>query len=181
MTHATSLHYVQRINLALDWIVENLEQPLKLQDIARVAHFSPFHFHRIFRALLGETLNQFVRRLRLERALWQLSHKRPRSLTELALACGFASLSDFSRSFKERYGVPPSAFDLDSFRSQRREELEAATLGPKVRRPWRVCLPRTIPTAFRCGFGSCPRGASRTCVCSIRITAVPWFAPRGEW
>ena len=49
-----------------------------------------------------------LERLRLERALSMLSHGRPGSLTEIALACGFASASDFSRSFKQRYGKPPS-------------------------------------------------------------------------
>jgi AraC family transcriptional regulator len=132
MTHETSPHYLERINRAIDYIVQNLEQPLPLETLARVAHFSPFHFHRLFRALLGETLNQFVTRLRLERALRMLTHQRRQSLTQIALACGFASPSDFTRRFKERYGVPPSGFDLAAFRAQRREELEAATFGADV-------------------------------------------------
>lgn len=165
MTHDTSLHYLQRINRALDWIVQNLEQPLKLEDIARVAHFSPFHFHRIFRAFLGETVSQFVKRLRLERALWRLLHRRRCSLTQIALACGFASLSDFSRSFKERYGAPPSAFDLKSFRSQRREELEAAAFGPKAQRR----LERLPATNNPDGFQVRLRQLPTRCVAYLRV------------
>jgi AraC family transcriptional regulator len=165
MTRDTSLHYVQRINRALDCIVQSLEQPRKLEDIARVARFSPFHFHRIFRALVGETLGQFVKRLRLERALWHLLHRQRRSLTEIALACGFASLSDFSRSFKERYGVPPSAFDLLSFRSQRREELEAATLGPKGRRRLERLPAKNNPDGFQVRFRQLPA----RCVAYLRV------------
>ena len=108
----------------MDHIVRHLAQPLRLREVSEAARFSPFHFHRIFKALVGETLNQFVKRQRLERALYLMSHAPQRSLTDVALDCGFSSSSDFSRSFKQRYGAPPSLFDLDSFRNTRREELE---------------------------------------------------------
>lgn len=130
--------YVERVNRAIDYIVGNLDGALRLEDVARAAHFSPFHFHRVFRSLMGETLNQFVKRQRLERALYLMSHAPGRSLTEVALSCGFGSSSDFSRSFKQRFGLPPSQFDLDSFRSSRRDELEAAMRsqggGPRFER-----------------------------------------------
>ena len=80
---------------------------------AAAAGFSSFHFHRVFKSLLGETLNQFVKRLRLERALYLMSHAPNRSLTDVALGCGFSSSSDFSRSFKQCYGAAPSVFDLE--------------------------------------------------------------------
>lgn len=118
-------HYIERINRAIDHIVQHLDQPLNLETIAAVTHFSPFHFHRLFRAIVGETLTQFIKRLRLEKALRIVAHGRPSSLTDVALQCGFSSSSDFSRSFKQRYGVPPSAFDLESFRQTRRADLDA--------------------------------------------------------
>jgi AraC family transcriptional regulator len=116
--------YTTRLNRAIDHIVANLAAPLQLQDVAAAAALSPFHFHRVFAALMGETLNNFVRRVRLERALFLMAHTPRRALTDIALQCGFASLSDFSRSFKQRHGVAPSAFDLKAFRSQRRVEFE---------------------------------------------------------
>jgi AraC family transcriptional regulator len=121
---AVSVDYARRINRAIDHIVRNLARPLRLDEVADAACFSPFHFHRIFKALLGETLSQFVKRQRLERALYLMSHAPRRSLTDVALGCGFSSSSDFSRSFKQHYGLPPSVFDLETFRSARREEFE---------------------------------------------------------
>jgi AraC family transcriptional regulator len=118
------MDYVERINRAIDHIVRNLAQPLSLEQVSQAACFSPFHFHRVFKALLGQTLNQFVRRQRLERALYLMSHAPKRSLTDVALACGFSSSSDFSRSFKQHYGLPPSVFDLKTFRETRRAEFE---------------------------------------------------------
>ena len=94
------MNYIERINAAIDHIVRNLAQNLSLEEIALVEGFSPYHFHRVFRALVGETLNQFVKRLRLERAVYLMSHSPSRSLTDIALECGFSSSSDCSRSFK---------------------------------------------------------------------------------
>ncbi len=118
------MDYVERVNRAIDLIVRDLAQPLSLEAVSEAAGFSPFHFHRIFKALLGETLNQFVKRQRLERALRLMSHAPDRSLTQVAMDCGFSSSSDFSRSFRQRYGAAPSRFDLETFRNARREEFE---------------------------------------------------------
>ncbi|MFT5461832.1 MAG: AraC family transcriptional regulator [Planctomycetota bacterium] len=73
---------------------------------------------------MGETLNQFVKRVRLERALFSMSHTPKRTLTEIALDCGFSFSSDFSRNFKQRYGMSASAFDLDPFRAEKRSMLQ---------------------------------------------------------
>jgi AraC family transcriptional regulator len=118
--------YVERINRVIDHVVRRIDEPLPLETLAKVAGFSPFHFHRIFRGVMGETLNDFVKRIRLEKAVSLLSRPNPRSLTEISLACGFASLSDFSRCFKQRFGLPPSAFDVQAFRAERREELSGS-------------------------------------------------------
>ncbi len=122
-----------RVNRVIDHVVRNLDQPLSLDEMARLAHFSPFHFHRIFSGLVGETLHQFVKRVRLERALSMVRHEPRRTLTEIALACGFASSADFSRSFKQRYGVPPSAFDVEAYRAERREQLQDAITDADTR------------------------------------------------
>jgi AraC family transcriptional regulator len=126
---ADTADYVERVNRAIDHVVSNLAHPLSLEEVSRAAGFSPFHFHRVFKAFLGETLNQFVKRQRLERALFLMSHAPRRSLTDVALDCGFSSSSDFSRSFKQHYGLPPSVFDIETFRNFRREELERVLLS----------------------------------------------------
>lgn len=118
-----------RVNRAIDHIVCHLDQRLRLADVAAAAGFSPFHFHRVFQALLGETLHQFVKRQRLERALQRMSHAPRRSLTEVALDCGFSSSSDFSRSFKQHFGAAPRDFDLAGFRAARRAEFDRMMSG----------------------------------------------------
>ncbi len=140
--------YVYRVNRAIDHILRHLDQPLPLEVVAQAACFSPFHFHRVFRALIGETLHQFVKRLRLERALRMVAHDRKRPLTDIALACGFSSSSDFSRSFKQRYGVPPSVFDLETFRAQRREDLQASVADAEQRHLLARLPPGENPDGF---------------------------------
>ena len=75
------------------------------------------------------TLAEFVKRLRLEKALFMMAHARRPSLTTIALSCGFSSSSDFSRCFRQRFGAPPSAFDIKGWRDARRSELEATAPG----------------------------------------------------
>lgn len=100
--------YIQRINLVLDYVTEHFAEPLSLETLADVAGFSPYHFHRIFKLLLDENVNSYVVRRRLERAV-ALMHATDRlSITHIALDCGFESLSNFSRTFKQHFGVSPS-------------------------------------------------------------------------
>jgi len=115
--------YLSAINRAIDAIVVDLRSNSALGDLASVAGFSPFHFHRIFRALTGETPTEFRARVRLEQALFRMAYDRSASLTDIAIDCGFGSGSSFSRAFKTRYGVPPSKFDIDRFRADRRQEM----------------------------------------------------------
>lgn len=129
LSDLANLDYLARVNRAIDHVTRNLAQPLRLDEIAKVAAFSPFHFHRIFRATVGETLHDFIKRTRLDRSLYLMSHGR-QSLTEVALAVGFSSSSDFSRSFKAHFGVSPRAFDLERWRKARRAEFAPKT-APK--------------------------------------------------
>lgn len=107
-TQANS-EYTQRIDRVTDYLRENLHRPMKLTELANVACFSEFHFHRIFTALTGETLNNFTNRLRLEKAARLLRYSE-QSLTDIALDCGFSSSATFSRAFRSGYDTSPSQF-----------------------------------------------------------------------
>lgn len=125
----TGAAYLERVNLAIDHIVAHLDRPVRLRTLARAAMLSPFHFHRVFQALTGETPADFSMRLRLDRALILMARPPRPTLTAVALGCGFASSSDFSRSFRRRFGVPPRQFDLDGWMAGNRESLEQLVRG----------------------------------------------------
>jgi len=104
------IEYRSRINRVMDYIDRHINQPLDLKTIADVANFSPFHFHRVFTFLIGETPIDYIQRLRVERAAWKLRESEPLSITEIAYDCGFGSISLFSRTFKKYFGITPSRF-----------------------------------------------------------------------
>ncbi len=103
--------YTARINRVLDHIDAHLTEPLPLDALARVACFSPCHFHRVFQGMTGERPLELVRRRRLERAIALLSRPNRQRMHAIALAVGFGSAEQFSRVFKAEIGVPPSRFD----------------------------------------------------------------------
>jgi len=100
--------YTARINRVIDYIEANISKDLSLKELAAVAHFSPFHFHRIFSAMVGETLNGFIKRLRIEKAATMLVQNSKKSITEIAFECGFSGSSAFARTFQETFQMSAS-------------------------------------------------------------------------
>jgi AraC family transcriptional regulator len=101
--------YHERIALVLLHIQRSLDAPLALEELADIAHFSPFHFHRVFRGMVGESVKEHVRRLRLERAAQQLRGTE-RQILEIALEAGYETHESFTRAFAETFQMPPSEF-----------------------------------------------------------------------
>lgn len=103
----TLVSHQQRIMSVLLYIQGHLDEPLSLDALAKKAFFSPHHFHRTFKAFVGEPVKAYVRRLKVQRALIQMATS-DKSLTEIALMAGFESLEAFSRVVKKMYGEAPS-------------------------------------------------------------------------
>ena len=101
--------YRERISAVLLHIQHSLDRPLSLEELADVAHFSPFHFHRVFRGMVGESVKEHVRRLRLERAAQQLRGTE-RPILDIALEAVYETHESFTRAFAEAFGMPPSEF-----------------------------------------------------------------------
>src|SRR5687767_14432628 len=80
--------YQRRVDRVIDYIKDHLTEPLSIAELARLAHFSPFHFHRIFRSMVGETLHAFVRRMRLQHAVYRMQYGPKAKLTAIALEAG---------------------------------------------------------------------------------------------
>jgi YesN/AraC family two-component response regulator len=109
------------INRAIAFIGGHYTEPLSLQHLAGMASMSGPHFCRMFRALVGVSLRDYVRSLRLARAQ-ELLRTTQRSLTDIALEVGFYDLPHFDKAFRKRFGVSPTEF-------QRRKD--AARVGER--------------------------------------------------
>ncbi|HXP60420.1 MAG TPA: AraC family transcriptional regulator [Dongiaceae bacterium] len=124
MKPATLNDYKRRLLRVLVHIQEHLDESLALEELAELACFSPFHFHRIFKGMVGESVKEHVRRLRLERAAGRLK-LGAESIVCLALDAGYESHEAFTRSFRSIFGVSPSGFRS----SERRARVAAAPSG----------------------------------------------------
>ncbi len=109
MKTVTQQDYYERILRVLVHIQAHLDDPLDLDDLAALACFSPYHFHRIFRGVVGEPLKEHIRRLRLERAAYQLK-TTDRAITHIAFDAGYDAHEAFTRRFKAQFNSSPADF-----------------------------------------------------------------------
>ncbi|MCL4522916.1 MAG: AraC family transcriptional regulator [Acidobacteria bacterium] len=109
MSAETRDSYQERILRVLVHIQQHLDEPLPLEELAGVANFSRFHFHRIFHGMVGESVKEHVRRLRLERAALRLKSTRE-PIVQIALAAGYDAHESFTRAFRVVFGENPSEY-----------------------------------------------------------------------
>jgi len=102
----------RRLCRSRDFLAARFDQPLRLNDAAREAFLSPYHYHRLFSEAFGETPHQFLSRQRIEQAKRLLALEMP--VTEVCLAVGFESLGSFSSRFRAVVGTSPSEFRRNS-------------------------------------------------------------------
>lgn len=102
--------YMNKINLAQDYIEKHLAEALTVEQLAAIASFSPFHFQRIYRQITGESLYAYIKRLRLEKAAFLLLGNKERSIQDIALSLGFANQASFAKAFKGKFGKSASEF-----------------------------------------------------------------------
>jgi AraC family transcriptional regulator len=113
--------YERRINRVVDYIEKNPTAELSLGRLARIADFSPFHFHRVFRAATGETVYGFGQRLRVEKGAQSLLRSE-KSVLETAHASGFASAATFARAFKAHFDMSASEWRAGGHRRWRERQ-----------------------------------------------------------
>ncbi len=117
---AVENYYQKRINQVVKYIDENLSIDLNIRQLAKIAGFSSFHFQRIYKALQGESPYDTLLRLRLEKAVFLLKYRKHLRVSEIAYTCGFNSHENFTRQFKDRFGLSPSAFKKSEIKQNSR-------------------------------------------------------------
>ncbi len=101
--------YTARIRRVLEHIQTHLDHAVTPAGLAEIACFSPFHFQRVFRAMVGESVMGHVRRLRLEQAAWKLKFSET-PVSAIAWDTGYEAHEAFTRAFGSRFGCSPSEF-----------------------------------------------------------------------
>lgn len=136
-SNANRANYIGRINRVFDYVEANLSSALSLAELAKVAHFSPYHFHRTFSAITGETLYQFINRVRLERAATHLLVNREKPVTQIALDNGFSSSATFARAFQAKYGMSASQWREGGYEEYSKNRKTVSNHGKTDRKNWK--------------------------------------------
>ncbi|HHT7082050.1 AraC family transcriptional regulator [Bacillus cereus] len=102
--------YLQCIYKVQNYIELHINDSLSIEELADIAGFSKYHFHRIFKGIVDEPLSRYVNRLKLERATNLLTYRSDMTITDIAYHFGFTDSAVFSRTFKNYYGVSPSQY-----------------------------------------------------------------------
>ena len=124
----TKQSYQLRLERVVKYIGQHLGEDLEVNQLAEVAHFSPYHFHRIYREMMGESVNVTVRRYRLHHAARELISTEQPILT-IARSVRYGSVEAFSRAFSKAYGFTPA-----QYRTERKVQcFFESTLSPRTR------------------------------------------------
>jgi AraC family transcriptional regulator len=103
---------VQRHSASVQKVLEHIlihrEDSTSIENLSRVACFAPFHFHRVFRSVTGDSIQRYIRRLRLHYSVNQLLFTEE-TILSIALQAGYQSHEGFTRAFQQNLGVPPSS------------------------------------------------------------------------
>jgi AraC family transcriptional regulator len=130
MTNHKNGDYFCRIRKVIDYIHEHPENELSLSECSKLSCFSPYHFHRIFRAIVGESPGMYQRRVRLEQAAYLLKYNKSRTITDIALSLGFESSSAFSRAYKHQFNCTPGQ-TRKSISNELKKTVEARKISDK--------------------------------------------------
>ena len=103
----TKKSHFEQINLALVYIHDNFDSNITAEDLAQVSGYSVYHFHRIFKEIIGENINDYIRNTRLEKASNILLYNQHKNIETIAQDCGFSTSTGFSAAFKKRFNLTP--------------------------------------------------------------------------
>lgn len=110
MKESTKEDYIRLVYKVVFYIEQNADKELSLEELSRIAGFSKYHFHRIFKTVTGENIGDFIARVRLVHSAWKL--KTEPKITDVALSCGFETNASFSKAFKNRFGMSPKEYAI---------------------------------------------------------------------
>lgn len=142
-------NYQERILKVLIYIQNHLDEDLSLEKLASIAHFSEFHFHRIFTASTGESIKSYVRRLRLERATTDLTFT-DLPIIQIAERAGYDTQQSFHRAFKEAFQSTPKEFRekklqaISHYAQEKKSHSESIPIEIKTIQPLPVAFVRHV-------------------------------------
>lgn len=127
-------YYTAKLNVIMEYINNNLDKKIAINELAELSNFSPFHFHRITKALLKETIGAYITRIRLEQAAKMIRYSSS-TIEEIAYSIGYETPSSLSKRFRAHFGVSPSEYRKGKellIKSKTRMDLNLKIKKPKI-------------------------------------------------
>lgn len=162
----TQSEYLRRVDRALEYIDQHLDEAIRLDDVAAASHFSSYHFHRIFHGIVGETVNEYITRKRMEGAAKRLVYQQELSVTDIAELGGFSTSANFSKAFKQYFGVSPS--DV-----RNPEKRKNSKIGKLYRKYGKAFDPQTLYSQFVTNTGVFDPGKLKELFVKTRVKKMP--------
>ncbi|MDR2950535.1 MAG: AraC family transcriptional regulator [Prevotella sp.] len=106
---STKEDYAKRINIVIEYIGNHLNNEMDLKELAEISNFSEYHFHRIFKAIIGESIGAFVVRMRVETAA-RLLRYTTLSVQDIAYSVGYGAPSSLTKVFRQFYNISPTDY-----------------------------------------------------------------------
>ena len=131
---STIEEYQKQINIIVEYINNHLDQAVDLTKLAEISHFSPYHFHRITRAFMGEPIGTYIVRVRLETAA-RLIRYTDMSVAEIAYRVGYDVPASLSKAFKQQYGISPSEYRTNkdfTIMKAEKKDMQLKIKAPKI-------------------------------------------------
>ncbi len=126
--------YQQKLNKVVEYVHNHLDEKIEIKTLAELSHFSPYHFHRITRALLGEPIGAYISRIRLETAAKMIRYSEL-SIEEISYHVGYETPSSLTKAFRQHFGTTPSNYRKNkkiNFKTTVRMETTLNIKKPKI-------------------------------------------------
>lgn len=151
----TDKSHIERINIALEYIQFHFNETMKAEYLAKLSGYSVFHFHRIFKEITGESVDEYIRNTRLEKAANLLLYNQHQSIEDISYYAGFTTASGFRRAFKKRFDMSPTVWRKNGYEKNPTEiDLKSLEVDESILiNPPQIVSNEPIPMLFILTYG----------------------------
>lgn len=132
---STKKSHFEQINLSLVYVHNNFDSNITAEDLAEVSGYSVFHFHRIFKEVVGQNVNDYIRNTRLEKTSNLLLYNQHKTIEQISLESGFSTATSFSAAFKKKFGMTPKQWRKGGYEKNSTIDIEMKELKEDIEIP----------------------------------------------
>ena len=129
----TTEFHLKQINLVLGYIHSNFITNINANDLAKIGGYSIFHFHRIFKEIVGQNIDEYIRNTRLEKTSNLLIYNQHKTIEQIAIDSGFSTATGFTNAFKKKFGMTPKEWRKGGYESNTSKQITMITIDENMK------------------------------------------------